>query len=115
MKADVLFSGLPVADLSTALEWYERLLGRAADLIPNDSEAAWQLSTGGWIYVVRDPERAGHSIVTLIIEDLDGVCERIRERGVSHGEIQSVGTAGRKAFVTDPEGNTIALTELASD
>jgi len=114
MKADVLFSGLPVADLSTALAWYERLLGRAADLVPNDSEAAWQLTAGGWIYVVRDPERAGHTIVTLIVDDLDGVCERIRERGISHGQIQSLGAAGRKALVTDPEGNTIALAEVAS-
>ena len=33
---EVLFSGVPVADLATAVGWYEGLFGRPADVIVND-------------------------------------------------------------------------------
>jgi predicted enzyme related to lactoylglutathione lyase len=114
MQAEVLFAGLAVDDLDAALAWYERFFGRAPDLVPNDTEAAWQLATGGWIYVVLDPERAGRGIVTLIVAGLDAMCDELRGRGVVPGPIEPVGTAGRKALVTDPEGNTIGLAELTS-
>ena len=116
MQAEVLFAGLAVADLDAALAWYERLFGRAPDLVPNDTEAAWQLAApGGWIYVVLDPERGGRGIVTLIVAGLDAICDELRERGVVPGPIEPLGTAGRKALVTDPEGNTIGLAELTPD
>jgi predicted enzyme related to lactoylglutathione lyase len=114
MHIDVVLIGVAVADLDPALTWYERLFGRPPDLVPNATEAAWQLTAGGWIYVVCDPGRAGHGIVTLVVEDLDDVWRRIRERGVSPEPIQGLGTAGRKALIADPAGNTIALAEPAS-
>jgi predicted enzyme related to lactoylglutathione lyase len=113
MHIDVVFTGMAVADLDPALTWYERLFGRPPDVLPNDTEAAWQLTAGGWIYVVCDPGRAGHGIVTLVVEDLDGVCRRIRERGVTPEAIRSLGAAGRQALISDPEGNTLALAEPA--
>jgi predicted enzyme related to lactoylglutathione lyase len=113
MHIDVVLTGMAVADLDLARTWYERLFGRPADLVPNATEAAWQLTAGGWIYVVCDPERAGRGIVTLVVEDLDDVCRRIGERGVSTGPILSLGAVGRKALIADPEGNTIALAEPA--
>ncbi|HTN22438.1 MAG TPA: VOC family protein [Solirubrobacteraceae bacterium] len=111
MQADVVFAGLAVADLEPALAWYERLFGRAPDLVPNDTEACWQLATGGWIYVVLDPERAGRGIVTLIVTGLEAVCDEIRERGLVPGPIAPIGGAGYKALLTDPAGNTVALAE----
>jgi len=38
-----LFAAVPVADLKASVRWYGRLFGRRADLIPNDTEAAWQV------------------------------------------------------------------------
>ena len=48
------FTGLPVADLDSARAWYERLVGRPPDLIPNENEAAWRLTDTG--AVITDPE-----------------------------------------------------------
>ncbi len=53
------FAGVAVADYGSALAWYERLLGRAADFHPHETEAVWQLTETGWIYVVGDANRAG--------------------------------------------------------
>lgn len=44
-----VFAGLAAADHDRARAWYERLLGRPPDLVPNENEAAWQLAGTGWI------------------------------------------------------------------
>ena len=49
-----VFAGIPVSDIAAASAWYERLLDRAPDLVPNANEAAWQLTDTGWIYLVGD-------------------------------------------------------------
>jgi hypothetical protein len=35
LKAEVIFAGLPVADIGSALDWYERFLGSEPDPIPH--------------------------------------------------------------------------------
>ena len=65
MAVSYLFAGIPVADYDAVRPWYERLIGRAPDMLPHDREAAWQLSETGWIYVVADRARrpgAGHVV-----------------------------------------------------
>ncbi len=114
MEPTVLFAGLAVTELDAALAWYETLLGRPPDLVPNATEAAWQLTGGGWIYVVLDPARAGQGIVTLIVAALDRLREELEGRGIVAGPIQAVGAAARKSLLTDPAGNTIALAEVAA-
>ena len=37
MAIDVLFAGIPVAELDPAIDWWERFLGRPADMTPNES------------------------------------------------------------------------------
>src|SRR5688500_11234798 len=52
MAITYVFAGIPTAHYATALPWYERLFGRAPDMLPQDEEAAWQLTNTGWIYLV---------------------------------------------------------------
>ncbi len=68
-----LFAAIPVADIDAAIEWYTRLLERPPDLIPNDIEAAWRLTETAWIYVIVDEARAGSSLQSLLVADLDGL------------------------------------------
>jgi predicted enzyme related to lactoylglutathione lyase len=110
MRVEVVFACLAVAELDPALSWYERLLGRAPDMIPNSREAAWQMAPGGWIYVLRDPPRAGHGVVTLIVGDLDSLLADLSGRGIDCGPVEHLG-AGRKAYIADPAGNTIAFAQ----
>lgn len=105
--ATYVFAGVPVGDLEVAKEWYERLLGRAPDLLPNDREAAWQLTDSGWIYIVHDPERAGSAVNTILVDDLGGFLNGLRERGIEVGSIETLGRAARRSGVVDPFGNTL--------
>src|SRR5207237_561614 len=71
MAVTHVFAGIPVAHRDAAVGWYERLVGRPPDLVPNDDEAAWRLTETGWMYVVADPGRVGSALHTLLVDDLD--------------------------------------------
>lgn len=47
-----VFAGVRVEDFGAARAWYERLHGRPPDLVPHESEAAWQETDEGWLYIV---------------------------------------------------------------
>ena len=112
MAVTHVFAGLPVADHEAALEFYERLLGRPPDRIPTDGDAVWHLSETGLIYVVRDQARAGRSLLTLIVDDLDTWVAEATRRGITFGEIDDVPGAVRRISVTDPDGNRITIGEV---
>ncbi|MEA2410271.1 MAG: hypothetical protein QOC77_832 [Thermoleophilaceae bacterium] len=105
------FAGIAVADIAQARAWYERLLGRAADMLPNESEAAWQLAAGGWIYVVADRGRAGRGLLTLLVDDLDGQVADTARRGLATAPIETLANGVRKAAITDPDGNQITFAQ----
>lgn len=109
MAVTVVFAGVPVTDYQAVLPWYERLLGRAPDMLPNENEAAWQLTDTGWIYLVGDADRAGTALLTILVDDLEAYVAELTERGLEIGEIETVPHAVRKAEITDPEGNRITF------
>jgi hypothetical protein len=112
VAVEYVFAGVATADIAAARDWYERLFGRPPDLLPNNREACWQLAGAGWMYVVEDPERAGRGLLTLLVDDLDGLVAGLVERGIEPGPIVPEGGAGRKSVVTDPEGSTIAFAQV---
>ena len=114
MPINVLFAGVPVAELHAALAWYERLLGGPPDLVPNESERMWRLTDGGWVYVVADAERAGRGLLTLIVDDLDAHLVELADRGIEAGELEAISETTRKAVLVDPDGNRITLGEDVS-
>ena len=112
MPMDVLFAGMRVRDLAPAMEWYSRLFGRDPDIVPNDQECMWRVSDGGWLYVVQDLARAGRSLVTIAVTELEQQVAELSLREIAFGPIQPVGDAGRKATTEDPDGNSIALIQV---
>ncbi|MGW4356213.1 VOC family protein [Nocardia sp. NPDC004582] len=112
-----LFFGLAVTDFAAADRWYTRLFGRPADvLVTPGIEAMWQLGDTVFVYIVVDPERAGKALVNIAVPDLDASVAEIRSRGIDSGPFILVGpngTAGRKAPVADPDGNSIFVIEIA--
>jgi catechol 2,3-dioxygenase-like lactoylglutathione lyase family enzyme len=92
----VLFGGIPVRDFEAALPWYERLMGRPPDMVPKEGEVCWKLTESAWIYLVRDPERAGNALITIIGDDLPPIDAELVEMG---------GMLTVEAI--DPEGNRI--------
>jgi predicted enzyme related to lactoylglutathione lyase len=109
LAINVLFAGIPVADLDSAIAWYERLLGGPPDMTPNEIERTWKLTDESWIYVVKDPERAGKALVTVMVDDLDERLGGIKARGIEPDEIREISEKVRKAVFTDPEGNQIGI------
>ncbi len=110
---EVLFTGMAVSDVTTAVAFYGALFGRGPDVVPHATEAMWRVSEGGWLYVVRDTERAGRSIAAIAVSDLDATLAELAGRGLRPGPAEPVGTAGRKAVATDPDGNAVSLIEVA--
>lgn len=115
MAIQEAFTGVAVADLHSALAWYERLMGRQPDMIPNDNEAVWQLSGKAWLYIIGDAQRAGKTLITFIVDDLDGHVAEFNERGISFEFVEKDSKIYRRVAVTDPEGNTFQFTELTSE
>ena len=80
-----LFAGLPVSDYQRALTWYERLLGSEPAFFPNATEAVWELAEHRYLYIEELPERAGHALHTVFVDDLDERVESIGARGIEPG------------------------------
>lgn len=112
MAITYVFAGIPVADLTPALDWYQRLLGQAPDRFPTADEAVWQLTETALIYVVADRERAGSALVTLFVDDFDDRLAALRSRDIELGKLEMVNGNIRRAVITDPDGNRISLAAL---
>lgn len=106
------FACLAVANRDQAAAWYERLFGRPPNFLPNDAEAVWQVANTASVYLLVDPDRAGRSIVTLVVDDLSGSLAEINERGIASGAIEEIPGAGRKSMISDPDGNVVAFVEI---
>jgi predicted enzyme related to lactoylglutathione lyase len=78
-------------------------------MLPNDDEAAWQLTGGGWVYVLRDANRAGRAVVTLLVDDLDEQLAAAAARGIELGPLETKGGSVRATWITDPDGNRVQL------
>jgi len=65
----LLLAGIPVTDLAAAIDWYGRLFGDDEPFIPNDTEAVWDLAEDRSVYVALHPDRAGHAMVGLYVDD----------------------------------------------
>jgi len=109
-----VFLGIPVTDRATSIDWYTRLSGQPPDMLPNEREAAWQLAGAGWLYVLVDPPRAGSSLNTLLVDDLDGFLAGLAERRIDAGPVETIGDGVRQAILTDPDGNLLKIAQPPS-
>jgi hypothetical protein len=97
MDVSYVFAGLVVSHRDRAADWYARLLGRPADMLPNDAEAAWQLSPSVSLYLLADPARAGRGVFTVVVDDLDAALAEMAARGLALGPTEEVGTVAANA------------------
>jgi predicted enzyme related to lactoylglutathione lyase len=107
-----VFAGLPVGDRDRAVAWCQRLFGRPPDMFPNDNEAVWQLAATASLYVIVDEARAGGGTATVVVDDLARTVNDIAARGIGAGPIEEIPDVGRKAMITDPDGNAVSIVEL---
>ena len=74
-----------------------------------DEEAAWQLTGGGSLYVLRDADRAVRAMVTLLVDDLDERLAAAAKRGIELGSVTTMAVSVRSSWITDPDGNRVQI------
>ena len=74
----------------------------------------WQVTDRGWLYILRDVDRAGKSIVAMAVSDIEEAMSALGAREIAIGPAEREGDAGWKAIVTDPDGNSIAMIEVSA-
>ena len=114
MDVEIAFTGVPVSSLAVGRDFFERLLGRPADVEVAADEVMWCLAESAWLYVVVDVARAGHGLVSLSVADLDATLAELGRCDISPSRVEVVGDAGRKATLLDPDGNSVAVIEVRS-
>lgn len=103
-----LFAGLGVRQFAQAREWYERLLGEPT-FFAHATEAVWTLAEGRSLYVVENADRAGLSMVTIFVDDLDARVADIAARGLDPDERLTYSNGVRKTIYRDPDGNEVGF------
>jgi hypothetical protein len=103
-----LFAGLRVRDYAAALPWYEQLLGEPS-FFPHATEAVWTLAEERSVYVVEDSDRAGQSVVTLFVDDLDAWVAEIAARGLEPADRETYSNGVRKVTYRDADGNEVGF------
>jgi hypothetical protein len=104
-----LFAGIPVRDYTSAVAWYEQLLGDPPAFLPNDTEAVWELAEHRYVYIEVRPAHAGHAKHTVFVGDLDARLAQIAERGLIPAELETYDNGVRKATFRDSDGNEIGF------
>lgn len=103
-----LFAGIPVRDHDAAVEHYERLLGPAT-FKAHATESVWELAADRSVYVVEDPDHAGHARAMAMVDDLDATLAEIAGRGAEPTRIDTYENGVRKAIFRDADGNELSF------
>jgi len=104
-----LFAGIPVADYATALPWYVKLFGSPPNFLATQTEAAWEVGEHRWVYIEELPERAGHAMQTIFVDDLDARVAEISGRGLEPWKRETYENGMRKVTYRDADGNETGL------
>jgi predicted enzyme related to lactoylglutathione lyase len=115
MAIENVFTGIPVSNYGSARPWYVQLFGRPPDFDVTEIECMWQLATAGWVYIVEDPDRAGHALFTALVDELDDHLAAIAARGLTTSQIETMPNTVRTATITDTDGNLIKFGQAPSN
>jgi hypothetical protein len=104
-------ASVAVNDLKASLPWYERLVGRGPDRADQAGVVEWVFEQGGRLQLHQQPARAGLGSLTLAVGSLDTEMLQLNKWGITAGDVIRT-SAERILVIEDPDGNTIALSEM---
>lgn len=110
MSIQNALASVPVKDLRSAVQWYERLFGRPADSRQVPEVAEWIFERGGGLQVYQSTERAGYGSFTLAVGGLEEQVAELKKDGLEPGR-QMVNEKVKVVMIKDPDGNSIAFAE----
>jgi catechol 2,3-dioxygenase-like lactoylglutathione lyase family enzyme len=105
-----LYAGVPVSDLDASIDWYTRFFGRPPDFRAGD-EVLWEVDEHATLFIEPDAAEAGAGRITLSVEGLDALLERLAGRRIEHEPIETYSNGVRHVKIPDPDGNVIAFAE----
>ena len=101
-----------VADLNRALAFYRDALGFALDNVDDPPARAVVASGDAILHLDLEPAKAGTSRAHMLVDDLDGLCDRLGKAGVGLLQPPTVQPWGlRDIAVADPDGNVFEVAE----
>ena len=104
-----MYAGIYVRNIETAKEWYARLFGCAPTFVASDTEVVWELAESRCVALEENADHAGHSILTIFVDDFDAWVARIASVGIEPSDRLTYRNGVRKALYSDPDGNEIGL------
>ena len=103
-------ASVAVNDLNSAVQWYEKVLGKPPDSRPMPEVAEWKFERGGWLQVYKLPARSGSGSVTLAVSSIDDQVAQLNKLGIDTRQRSSTDKV-KTVMITDPDGNHIAFAE----
>src|ERR1700744_3490127 len=76
------FAGVAVSNFASGRTWYERLLCSPPAFFPHATEAVWEIAEHRYLYIVEQPQHAGHAMHTIFVDGLDAVVSEIANQGL---------------------------------
>lgn len=112
MQTEAIYAAIAVADIERSITWYSKLFGRNVDQRPMKEAAEWRLTSdgGGGVQLVLDPKRAGQSMVTVGLKDLERTIQEVKTRDIELKRIDATGPFVL-AQVSDPDGNVLTFAQ----
>jgi hypothetical protein len=101
-------AGIAVRDLSSAVQWYQKVPGKPPDSRPMPEVAEWKFERRGWLQVYSLPARAGGGSVTLAVTSIDDQAAQVNALGIGTGQ-RSSSDKVKTLMITDPDGNHISV------
>ena len=110
MKVLGLYAAVYVKDIAASTAFYARVLGREPDDRPMPFLVQWRAFGNAGIQLFLDAAKAGHGVMTIVVEDMLATRELLAQAGIALGDIAE-GGFGKIAHVVDPDGNLVTLAE----
>jgi catechol 2,3-dioxygenase-like lactoylglutathione lyase family enzyme len=109
---EALIAGVPVSDLDAAIDWYTRFFGGPPTLRVGD-EVLWDTDEHATLFIEPNAANAGTGRITFAVTGLDALLERLAAAGIEPEHIETYSNGVRHVNIPDPDGNALALAELA--
>jgi predicted enzyme related to lactoylglutathione lyase len=110
MNIKNVYAGIMTSDIEKSLTWYERLFDRKSDYNPMKILHEWDFQNGGVLQIVEDKTRAGRSSITLLVDDIEKIREKLADMKIKT-EQQTRSEIAMTITIFDPENNRITFAE----
>ena len=87
-----------------------RIFGRPPTVRVGDA-VLWDIDEHATLFIEPNPAHAGSGRVTLGVDGLDAILERLAAAGIEHEPVETYSNGVRHVNVPDPDGNALALAE----